>query len=292
MRTRQDSTTDAVAGSERTPKLIGWLVLAIVAGVALIMTPGAKDMFRLSKDLFFLAGMICLGALVAAIFVTGRLPWPSFRLTEPTVLIGGTTLVWTIVSAAFSSNQILSILTINAVALSLFFFLCALYAASRYSIRAVIAALFPAAINGLIVTLQEMDLWRPIALEQYADRHLSSTGLMGNPNDAGTLLAAAGLAAVTLLLLSKGRLRALSAVLSLLIISGLVASQTLTAILAFAAGLFVLLPLIYRKQAMRMILILILLVVSFFSLFPPAARRVSRLVAFAASGNYNLLLTN
>jgi O-antigen ligase len=119
-------------------------------------------------------------------------------------------------------------------------FVATCMAAQTTSIIAVDVLMIGACANAALVILQELKIWTPFVQPPgIAGSHYGSVAFMGNANDVGSFLAAPALAAVVLAVTASGRRRWAYVAISVLLVAGLAASATRTAILALVAGLIV-----------------------------------------------------
>ena len=220
-------------GAERAIAVV--LALGLLVS-ATIITSG-NDHFRLPKELAFRAEAIALLALGVFWWTAKRRSWALAR--KPEYLLAAAVLVWTLITTAISTNRLLSIDSLITVIAAVILFIATSLAAQTASVLAIDVLMIGACVNAIVVILQELKIWTPYQPAPDVDTHMGSVALLGNPNDVGTYLAAPALAAVVLAVVAKGWRRWSYAAISVLLVAGMVASATRTAIIAFLAGLAV-----------------------------------------------------
>ena len=271
----------------------GWIVAALVVSAPVFMSPAGKDLFRLPKELLLRAGWIALVAVLVAGAVARIRAFPFENLRSPAVAIALAAVAWTTVATLASSNRDLSAGSLAFVAGAAVFFIASLEFARRASLKAAALVLIPAIMNALVAGIQEWTDWKPIALEELDfDRHLMTTGLMGNPNDVGTLLMGPILLAWAGAIATRGRPRFLFAATSVVLIAGLLASRTLTAILATAVGILVMSAILSWKKAVAGALAIAVAGALLVAFYPPLTERSRQLRTLIERKDYNAVLTN
>jgi O-antigen ligase len=89
--------------------------------------------------------------------------------------------------------------------------------------------------NAVLVVLQELKIWNPFPGAPYR-----SVGLLGNPNDVGMFLVTPAVVALVLALVtSSARRRMFYAGIAVLLVAGVLASGSRTALIAFVAGVVI-----------------------------------------------------
>jgi len=267
------------------------LVTAFVAvGIVvlpLIFFPGQPDVFRLPKTIAFRAEAILIAAVtLMAIALGARLPritWRDRWVAIPLATIGLTALL-----TALSTNRLVSIdALVSTVATAVVFF-ATLFVAPRRGWFLLALPLGAAVINTLLVIVEELDLWMPFGTQPGLKHHLQCSALLGNPNEIGSYLGAAALACVAGALVMRSM--KLGAIASLLIV-GLIVSQTLTALIAFAAALFMLFAMTSVRAALKAAVITAIVAIVIVMSVAPLRTRVTNMLLWARSGNYNAVVT-
>lgn len=265
-----------------------YVALAGAAVTPLIIAPQSEDRFRLPKELMLRAEGIVLIALALAALVWRA--WPvRVRPRDPVLLLGAATVVWVAIATLVSSNRLLSTMAlIRVICVVAFVLVVYLLAASR-PLWAVAALLLPAIPNVIMVFLQERGIWNPFEFNIELTRHLQSTALIGNPNDAGGYLLVPALAAVTLVVAVR-RHRAITIPLAAVLVGGLLMNQTLTAIAGFGAAI-VTLAIVVSRRRWLMTGIVAATFLAVLLLYPPFRTRAVHIARFSAEGRFDEIVT-
>jgi len=286
MRTRKRAAAEGsprLAGAERT-------VLAVLAAGALaiptIITSGT-DAFRLPKELAFRAEAILL--LTAAVFwlTSRKRTWRIGRGAE--LVVAAAIVGWTLLTAATSTNRLLSADGLITVVAASILFLVTCVAAQELSLVAVDVLMVGACANAALVILQETNLWTPLALT--VPGHYASVGLLGNANDVGTFLVGPAIAAVVVAVTSPGARRWIYALIALLLGGGVVASGTRTALGALVVALIVFALLHSRRAAIVVVAALAILALPLLSRSTAIGTGVRDVVAAARARDYPRLFS-
>jgi putative inorganic carbon (HCO3(-)) transporter len=216
------------------------LLVVVATGVVvlpmLVVSEGA-DPFRLPKELLFRAE----GIVLLALLVLRALRW------RPEFTVAAAIVAWTAIVTATSTNRALSVDSLITVVAAAVIFIATCAAAETRSLEAVDALMIGCCVNAAITILQELGVW---TLTPGMKGHYGAVGLLGNANDAGTFLVAPAVAAVVMTVIAAGRRRWIYLGISLLLVSGMVASATRTALIAFVAAMLVLAMLQTRRAAL------------------------------------------
>lgn len=252
----------------------------------LLVLPG-KDAFRLPKTMFLRAIAI---ALVATWLITSdRSRWERIReavLEQKVLLLPILVLVWASVSAAFATSPVAARnATINIAAAGVFATALFLFMPPRKT--SLYALLFPSLINAVSVMVQESGLWHPFADGLTA--HMANGALLGNPNDVGAFLAAPALVSLAMIRHEHGLKRLIAAVVAVILVGGIAATQTLTALLALIAGVVTFVLLIPRRRWIWVAMMVGLLAAASFA--PPMRERIGRAFFLAETGDWNVAFT-
>ncbi|HEX9985087.1 MAG TPA: O-antigen ligase family protein [Thermoanaerobaculia bacterium] len=264
----------------------------VIAGallLPLVVNPrDSYDTFRLPKVLSFLAeGMVVAAVYFAAVVLGGR--WVTSWRERWVWLPVGAFAVMALVTA-LSTKPSLSAAALVTGAATLAIFLATVSVARSRGWMLLGVPLIAAAANALLVMVEEAKLWMPFGVKSGVAHHLQCSALVGNPNEVGAYLGAAALAAIAALSVRDSKW-AMGAG-ALVLVAGLLASQTLTAAGALTAAAFAMFARSSPKQALRTIAAGIVLVVLVFTLYTPFRTRVANMASWAKQGNYNTLLTD
>jgi hypothetical protein len=260
------------------------IVLGGIAAVAVTLSRDAFDRFRFPKALIYQGEAIVIVAVALAALILGA---PLPRLTK-----------WRLPLAAFgvmavltltSTKPALSASALAAGAATLIVFLATVAAARdrRWILLGVPLAV--AAGNALLVLIEEANLWMPFGTTDEISHHLQCTALVGNPNEVGGYLGAAALACLALL--AERRWLRWSVAAMLVIGAGLVASRTLTAMVAFAAAALAMSAIASWKNALRALAVVVVAALLVVALVAPLRRRAMDTTHWLKSGEYNSVLT-
>lgn len=214
------------------------VLFLLAAGLLIIPTLYSSGMeaFRLPKELAFRAEAIAL--LAAAVFWTTSARRRNWNLRRPEFILAAVIVLWTGLTTALSTNRLLSVDSfITVIAAAVIFIATCLAAQTAKSIAAVDLLMIGACANAAVVITQELKIWSPFTPE--IGGHYGSVGFLGNTNDVGTFLAAPALAALVLAVLATGARRWTYAAICALLVGGLAASATRTAVGALVVGLIV-----------------------------------------------------
>jgi O-antigen ligase len=273
------------------------LSAAAILGVGLLVTStviawSAIDVFRQPKEIAFRSEAILLAVLLVFLATRKdgwRVLWnglPRIDFLLPLLIV-----VWTVVTTLTSTNRPLSEESLITVVAAAVIFLVTRRVAPHLPLLALDLCLAIASINAVVVTLQEYTSWNPFVFPTDARGHISSTALVGNPNDVGSYLVMPALAAVVALATVPGWRRTLYAFFTLVLSVGLIASGTRTAMIAFTCGVvaFALL----RPLRQSLITLLIFLIAAGVALRPSTrvGQRARETVAAARARRYDILFS-
>jgi len=274
------------------PRLSGAEVAAVAvlaAGALVIPTivMSGDEAFRFPKELAFRAEAVLL--LVVAVFWTTarRRTWRIGRGAE--LAVAAAAVVWTLVTAAFSTNRLLSADSLITVAAAAVIVAVTCIAAQDLPLIAVDVLMIAAGVNAALVILQETGLWTPLKVT--VPGHYGSVGLLGNVNDAGTFLVAPALAALVMAVTAAGVRRWIYAAVAVLLAGGIVASGTRTALAAFVAALVVFALVHSWRTAIVVVVLLVLLAIPLLSGSTAIGRNARTFVEAAKTRDYQRLFS-
>src|SRR5205814_4733913 len=190
------------------------------------------DSFRLPNELVFRAGAIAV--MVAFVFaITRRGTGVLAGARRVPIAIPLIAVLWTAIATLTSVNRAVSLDAMITVTCGAALFL-GTYAVMRgEGLIALDVALIPALINAVFVMLQEYKIWQPFTFPPQALEHLRSSALIGNPNDVGAYLAVPAVAAAVGTAATRGWRRAMYSITAVVLVAGLIASGTRTAVTAY-----------------------------------------------------------
>jgi O-antigen ligase len=270
--------------------LILAIVLAGAFAVPFAVLPHAFDAFRLPKELALRGEAILLIAVFAGALISGYRPHlrVDHWLILPLVAIA-----WMLIVTAGSTNVVVSATRLAAGVATLIVFLATMQAAELGSafLPLVALPLLAAAGNAVIDILQETNIWMPFGTLPDVRHHYQCTAFIGNPNEVGSYLAVASLGCIAAAIADRAR-RPWFAGAAVLLVAGVVASQTLTALASLIAGVFVLFALVSWKHALRVAVIAAITATIVVASIAPLRQRASNMAQWLRHGDYNSLLTD
>jgi O-antigen ligase len=292
-RSRADRRQEHAVGRkpEPTTNRIGasliWITIVLAtAAIPIYYSPAGKDPFRFPKEILLRAEAIMIAAIAVA--WPWQLPITSSRRESRVMLFVLLIVAWTIVITLTSTHRVLSLESlIRVVALAIIFVLTYLLARGK-SLLALLAVIAPACINAadyIVVGLQQGTLFR--IATTVAER---PAAFLGNPDDIGAFFVAPALACITCATL-KGVNRVWTAIAALLIGFALVATQTLTGLIAFGAGLGTLALVRWRRRGLAVFIALIVCALTTVLIYPPLRTRVRVTIPAFRSGNIDAILS-
>jgi O-antigen ligase len=263
------------------------IILFIVATVPLVVSFRGADAFRRPKDLVFYA---LVGILLIAIGVKGADLGGRLRRHRPELWMIGALVLWVGLTVVVSATpyQVGSGTFLHVVA-SAVFFLAVLAVAPDLGLSSLWFGIVPAVINAALCSLQAFRIWQPFTFGEEVPRRLTYSALMGNPNDLGVFLLAPSLAALAVSVISP-RWRWPAAAAAALGVLGIAASQTMTALGALLAALFVFVFRLRRGRVIGLMFVGFALVTSM--IYAPIRNRVGFTVASVRSGAFDAALSS
>ena len=259
------------------------VVIGLVVLPVTVVTSGS-DPFRLPKELLFRAEAIVLLALLI-LRMRARIPVARWR---PEFIVAAAIVVWTIVVTATSTNRALSIDSLITVVAAAVIFVATCIALESRSLEVVDLLMIGCCVNAAITVVQELGIWNPVPA---TEGHYGSVGLMGNANDVGTFLVVPAVAAVVMAVTSIGKRRWIYLGVAVLLASGLIASATRTALIAYVASLLVLAILQTRRAAIVIGVVLLVVGLAVSSPATTIGRGVRELSDAAMQRDYQRLFS-
>ncbi|MEO8035437.1 MAG: O-antigen ligase family protein, partial [Acidobacteriota bacterium] len=260
-----------------------------VIGVPIVIQMGASDGFRLPKELAVRGAAIFLSGLLTIALIRGDLRLPtSSEIRRPVWLTCGAILLWSVVCGLAAENRRVVPPALAWIGIWLLLFAVAYYVARIDRSNALlVVATIPAIVNAVMLLLQASHVWNPFAAAAIAHDRTSYIALLGNPDDVGGVLVPAAVLTVVLALTTRSWLASLGAVI---VIGAVIASQTITAIVALFGSMLLLAMLATRR---RFLVVSVLLLCGLASLaYPPLRSRASAIVQQGRGGDFNAMLSN
>jgi O-antigen ligase len=261
-----------------------------VVGTSFVFDSHGEDRFRLPKELVFRGGAVVIAAALA--MMARRDMFKRDVLRQPHVAIGLAALAWASIVTVTSTNRLLSFQSWITVACSVAFAFGVAFVARRASLSHLYWLMIPAVVNAVVAALQEYRIWQPFTMnEEFLAGHISTTALIGNPNDVGTFLVLPALAAIVVAILTTGTRRRTFAAIAVVLLAGLLASVTRTALIAYCVGVV---AIITRFRKATILLAAAVLVIAIVAISPrtPLGRSVHALFDAVSSRQYNVLLSD
>ncbi len=263
-----------------------WLVVA--AGSSLVGVAFSRnrlDSFRLPKIALYEAeAIVCLALLLMLLLWRRREVVNELRAHRLPLSIAAAAVIWTAVSSLLSTNRTLSIPAMIWVASCAMVFVATLLVA-RLGHGTILAhlPLLAAAINAVFALTQRSGWFSPTAFEDKTPEQFRISALIGNPNDLGVYMFLCGLCAVALAVAYRGRKQWLNA-LSVLLIAALLATQTVSALIAFGMAALVMTVLLTRRVKVAAVVVAGALLV--IVIIPPLRNRAMYIGNLVREGSF------
>ncbi len=266
------------------------MVLGISA-VAVVFQRNPLDSFRLVKlALYETEAVICLALLLLLLVWRRNEVVAELRRHGFALAIVGLAVAWTAITALTSTNRVLSIPAFIWVVSCAIVFIATLLTASREAgLLMIQLPLVTAALNAVITLAQRFHVWSPAAYSDSLMERMRASGLIGNINDLGVYFVPWTLAAAALCIVSV-RKRWRYGALSALLVLGLVASDTKTAMIAILICGLLLIAMETRHKKAVLAGIVLLTAVALLS--PSVRSRIETIAHEARQGSLTELTSN
>lgn len=273
-------TTDVVIG-------------AVILLAGLLIVPAAYDPFHQPKLLVFHGSGLILLATMGVALLFGALRLSELYQTRMDALPAAI-VAWSILTAGLAVHRPTAFFAVLTALSAATLFAATRWRANDYSPLVLLLLLVPAAINSVLLILQELKIWNEIAPLSARPIHAGTTGLIGNPNHAGSYLVPAVIAAAAWILATrKPLMRVVLTAMVILIMAGIFASRTRGAILGAFVGLAALALVRWRWIALKRVIIATILLILAAATSAPILERLfdteiealfsGRLTAYAAA---------
>ncbi|MEK6372939.1 MAG: O-antigen ligase family protein [Acidobacteriota bacterium] len=269
------------------------IVVVVAIGATLIPLTASRttlDSFRLPKELAFRAEAITLLVLAVWWALSKRrswhFEWRRAEMTLPLIIIA-----WSALTALTSTNRALSAGSLLTIVAAAVIFIATMAAAQSVRIVIVDVVMIACCVNAIVVMLQEAKIWNPFKFGEEATAHLSSTAFIGNPNDVGTFLLVPALAAATMVVVTRGARRWIYAAATVVLLGGIVASATRTAIIAYGLSVLVLAFGRSWRAALAIVALVVVIVFIATSSRTTLGRSLRTLPQAAREGRYDVLFS-
>lgn len=265
-----------------------WIFAVSLFGLAVVFDPQAKEAFRIPKELLFRA--VGIASFIVVVFRWRGQTVSPRRLSRP-MYLSLAMVLWTAVTTLTSSNQLLSFDSLTTVTCAVLF-----YNAVRLSIQDQPSAfwldiILPGAlINALLVMAQEFKIWQPFDFPP-DQPHALTTGLMGNPNDAGMFLLIPALVFAVAAASCRGNRRIIYILSAVILAGGLIACGTRIALIAYVLGLLATAAQWGRTRVILLVPLLVIFVIISAITLRRQERGITALIQAAKNRQYDVLLT-
>jgi O-antigen ligase len=290
---RRVNTSTAHRPPQTLPERFAFAVVcAIVIALPLTFDPLGQDIWRLPKELAFRASAILLAVAFSFVLPSRfRTRVTARRLLRPQFLLPLLAVIWAGITTLASTNRLLSVDSFWTVVCSGIVFIAVFATLRDKGFLAVDVALIPAVINAILIALQEYGIWQPFRFSPEAIGHLSSSALIGNPNDVGAYLTIPAVAAAVATGAATGARRIAYLVVSLALGVGIIASGARGCIIAYGVALVVFLLSRSLRTAIGVTVLLILVSAAIVSPATLAGRRMRQLWTAAREHKYEVLFS-
>jgi O-antigen ligase len=260
----------------------GLLVVPVILGSGL-------DTFRLPKELAFRAEAIGLVMLAVFWLTSRRRTWTFTR--RPEFLLTAVVIGWCLITTATSTNRPLSVDSLITILAAAVIFIATCLAAQTVTLIAVDVLMIACCANAVLVTLQELKIWSPFPSSPDTATHYGSVALLGNANDVGTYLVVPAIAAIVLAVTASGLRRWIYAGVGIVLVGGIAASGTRTALGALLAALIVFALSHSRRAAMAVGVVIVLLTIVILSPSTSMGQGVRELAEAVSHRDYQHLFS-
>ncbi len=268
-------------------RAIELLVYCTIVLTPLVVDLAAREPFRYPKELMVRAGAILIAGVLGAGLALGALPWPAEHTRHRILLTVGAIVTWTAITSAAAVNRMPAIGSLALVcAYTVVFIATCMVVNVRRSFTPVVILLLPAVINALVLLLQALKIWSPFEAWLGMTDRASLVALLGNPNDVGGYLAPAVVVAVALALVTRN---AAAWIASLLLLAGVVGTESLTAIAAVIAGLGAMLVVRLGRRGLVASIALVVIISGMAGAYTPVRSRAVEAFRAVRAGEATLM---
>ena len=282
--------------ARRYPFLPTAVVIALALGLLIIsvyVSKASDDPFRLPKELAFRTEAILL-LLLGVFFATERgRSWGDLLRGIPPAVWGLCIAIalWTAITTYTSQNRPLSEESLVTVFAAIVIFLATRRLAPHLPLLAFDLCLIPVVINAVMTVLQEYHIWNPFLFPPDVTGHTQTTALLGNPNDVGAFIVGPAVATVVAATAVRGWRRWTYIAIMPVILAGLIATGTRTALIAFTAGVIAFVLIRPWRQALAAAAILLIVLGVALRPSTRVGQALRELVVAARQRQYNVLFS-
>jgi O-antigen ligase len=267
------------------------LVLAGAFAIPIVFQRDPYNMFRLPKAILLRAeAILIVSVTLGAVFLGAEMPRPRWR--DPWLLLPLGAFVAFAVTTLTSTNRVVSMGAFGSAAATIVIFYATVAAARRSGWSLIAVPLAAAMANAILVVVEETNLWMPFGAHGGILHHLECDALIGNPNEVGSYLGAALLACLAAIASrdAGNRWSAGSILIAAVLGAGFIASQTLTAIIAFAAAGIIAVS--SFRNVVRVVVVGAATGVLIVVLMAPLRLRATNMIGWLRAGDYNAFTTD
>lgn len=243
-----------------------WLTVAVLTSlIGVTFQRNFLDSFRIAKlALYEAEAVVCLALMLILLLWCGREVVDELRAYRAPLAIAAAAVLWTVVTTLTSTNRPLSVPSVIWVASCATVFIATLLIARRgHGIAIAVLPLIAAVVNAFLALTQRFNLYSPTMFEQLTPERYRISALIGNANEVGVYLFLCAVPAIALAFAYRGRKQWINAIAAIVTIA-LIATQTVSALLAFTAAALLMIVLTTRRVrfAAALVAFAILLVVA------------------------------
>lgn len=277
------NSTASTSKTERAQTLLWLAVLFTIAVMPLLVSPAAKNPYRLPKTLFFQSMMSFIGAGVFLVIWFVRAEYARLMRHRVAMIIALAACTWTFIVSMYALQPALASRA-NATVLGYAILVAATLFLARRDIKLPLIAMFaPAIINAIVTVLQALHLWTPIPLERMPKGRLAAMGLLGNPDYVGAYLMVPAIAAIAAAIAFKEH-RRIFLVIAAILVTGIFFTQSVTAVGAFMVAVMSLAIVVPSKRVRVAVAAIVLLVIGAVFAYGPTRTRLLHMREFLRSG--------
>lgn len=267
-----------------------WLVMTGLVAVPIAFDVRGADVFRLPKLILFRLDTILL-LLAASVFCTSANGGEMLRFLRRRIETRYAAVIcaWTLVATLLSPNRSVSVGTFINVSLAASFYVIALFILSRTRPKVLPLFFVPALINAGVLLAQTIGRWDPFGNARFGLS--ANAGLLGNANEAGSLLSLVLIPAVAACWASRKRARVAYGLIAMTLIIALLAGQTRTAVVAVLAALLTFALMVDWRRTAILVILAVTLLSGAALIDSPVHRRMESFRAVARAHEYNVLLS-
>lgn len=287
--TAEEVPTDRL--TRNATRVLWVILLLVIAALPLIVDPRGRDVFRVPKTSFFQAAMLVLGAITAVSALLSDAFAAMLVRNRRAVILACCGVAWVaIVSMTSTLPAVSRSAPFSIFCHALLFVITVALARTGNILPALAALLIPAVVNATTVLLQALDIWHPIGMTSEIDARLDNVGLIGNANTVGTYLLVPAIAAFAAAATLR-RYRLPFAAITLVLLAGLLATQTITVLFGLTAALVTFVA-IGTKRIRVLAIAAVAVGICAALLYTPMRHRLIKLRGQLMRGDYSAVTSN